>query len=108
MEKASTDLTEFLKNEDLSTSNRLLLCVDILNGIKELHSLNIYHRDIKPDNILRVNKEWKIGDLGLIDYRDSDFQIEEEGERIGPIGGFRLKPLTKYIIKVIPEKTHTN
>lgn len=84
MEKADTDLTTYLEKNELSVQQRFLLCDGILKGIQELHELGIYHRDIKPDNILFVGNEWKIGDLGLADYQDPDFDIDEAGERIGP------------------------
>lgn len=73
--------------------------MDILEGIKELHRYKIYHRDIKPDNILFVNKTWKIGDLGLIDYRNSDFQIEEDGDKIGPIGWLSPEATNKFLVE---------
>jgi len=84
MEKADTDLTTYLDENEVSNQQRFLLCIGILKGIRELHSAGIYHRDIKPDNILRAAGEWKIGDLGLVDFRDTDFDINEVGERIGP------------------------
>lgn len=84
MEKAQSDLTEYLKTTELTTQQRFLICTEILAGIKELHSKDIYHRDIKPDNILYVNGTWKISDLGLIGYRDDDFKSKEIGMKIGP------------------------
>ncbi len=97
MEKADDDLTNYLDRNDITEQQRFLLCIQILNGIKELHSEEIYHRDIKPDNILFVNKAWKIGDLGLIDHRNSDFDIKEVGERIGPIGWLSPEAANKYL-----------
>jgi serine/threonine protein kinase len=84
MEKADSDLSDFLKENPLSIQQRFLICTEILTGIKELHSVNIYHRDIKPDNILFVNGTWKISDLGLIGHRDDDFSSKEVGMKIGP------------------------
>lgn len=84
MEKGENDLTEYLKTNELSIQQRFLISSEILSGIKELHSKDIYHRDIKPDNILLVNKTWKITDLGLIGYRNDDFIKKEIGEKIGP------------------------
>jgi serine/threonine protein kinase len=97
MEKADYDLTKYLDTNDISEQQRFLLCIQILNGIKELHSKDIYHRDIKPDNILFVNKVWKIGDLGLVENRNSDFEIKEVGERIGPIGWLSPEAANKYL-----------
>jgi serine/threonine protein kinase len=97
MEKADYDLTQYLDKEDVSDQQRLLLCTDILNGIKQLHTNDIYHRDIKPDNILFVKKTWKIGDLGLIANRNSEFEIKEVGEKIGPIGWLSPEATNKYL-----------
>lgn len=84
MEKGESDLTDFLKATELTIQQRFLICTEILSGIKELHSKNIYHRDIKPDNILLIENSWKISDLGLIAYRDDDFTVNEIGMKIGP------------------------
>jgi serine/threonine-protein kinase len=35
-------------------------------GIKSIHDLNYYHRDIKPNNILIVEDEIKLADFGLV------------------------------------------
>lgn len=97
MEKADYDLTQYLDQNDISDQQRLLLCTDILNGIKQLHNNDIYHRDIKPDNILFVKKTWKIGDLGLIENRNSEFEIKEVGAKIGPIGWLSPEATNKYL-----------
>lgn len=97
MEKADDDLTNYLDTNDISEQQRFLLCIQILSGIKELHSKKIYHRDIKPDNILFVNEVWKIGDLGLVENRNSDFEIKEVGEKIGPIGWLSPEAANKYL-----------
>lgn len=97
MEKASYDLTQFLDENDISIQERFTLCLEILAGLNELHKIGVYHRDIKPDNILYTSQGWKIGDLGLVDYRDSDFIIDEEGERIGPIGWLSPEASNKFL-----------
>ena len=38
---------------------------DMLRALSSLHSSNIVHLDIKPDNILMNGGEYKLGDLGL-------------------------------------------
>ena len=38
----------------------------VFDGLETLHSAGFAHRDIKPDNILFVNGEPKLGDIGLL------------------------------------------
>lgn len=96
MEKADGDLTNYLENNKISEQQRFYLCTQILEGIKELHSQELYHRDIKPDNILMSGDSLKIGDLGLVEYRNSNFKIDETGERIGPIGWMSPEAMNKF------------
>ena len=106
MEKADTDLKEcFLFSNEFDLQEKFNLCVNIFNAIKQLHSLGIYHRDIKPDNIFMFDlsveelKEkkylWKIGDLGLISERHKDY--DDLGERIGPFGWISPEAMNKYL-----------
>jgi serine/threonine protein kinase len=39
---------------------------DILNSLEHLHKLGYVHRDLKPQNILFHDGQWKLSDLGLI------------------------------------------
>ena len=88
MEKADEDLATFLERKkfNFTTNQKLSFCINIINGIKQLHNIGIYHRDIKHDNILVVNNEFKIGDLGLIRFQNEDFEIDWDNEKIGPFG----------------------
>lgn len=95
MEKAQEDLTEHLQKNRLSFSQKLILCLSVMNGINELHQLGIYHRDIKHDNILLINGEWKICDLGLAKFRDDDFEIDKNNEKIGPYGWLSPEVINK-------------
>ncbi len=97
MEKADYDLTEYLEENEISVQQKILLCYEILKGIVQLHSLNIYHRDIKPDNIFIVNDKWKIGDLGLIDFQNSDLSIDIIREKIGPYGWLSPEAMNKVL-----------
>lgn len=107
MEKATTDLKEFLlKGRDLDDQSRALLCYEVHAAIKQLHDLEYYHRDIKPDNVLLFgstpNAEeegshpvWKIGDLGLVASRDKHY--DDIGEKIGPIGWLSPEAGNKFL-----------
>jgi serine/threonine protein kinase len=88
MEEADSDLATFLESNDneLSPQQKLLLCHDLLAMLQDLHKLDIYHRDIKPDNILMLQTRPVFGDLGLINFRERDTDLDHFDEKIGPLG----------------------
>jgi serine/threonine protein kinase len=99
MEYAKYDLKTFIeeKHEFLGHEEKIALCISLAEGLKELDSLGYYHRDIKPDNIFMTEKdEWKIGDLGLIDERQSN-RIDDIAEPIGPRGWMSPESMNKYL-----------
>ncbi|KAJ8018999.1 Serine/threonine-protein kinase/endoribonuclease IRE2 [Holothuria leucospilota] len=50
----------------LSPEKRVKLCVDILKGLRDLHSINVIHRDLKPSNILiGVDGKAYVADFGI-------------------------------------------
>lgn len=84
MEPAQFNLGEFLEREtDISLQQRLSLCADLIKSVRALHDIGVYHRDIKPQNILRCEEGWKIGDLGLVGFREDDSEAGSR-EKIGP------------------------
>ena len=50
-----------LDGREISVMVEELLC-----GLEELHRQGLIHRDIKPDNIIRVNGRYTLADVGLI------------------------------------------
>ncbi len=97
MEKGEIDLKDFICNNILNIDDKILLCRQILNSIIELHNLGIYHRDIKPDNFLFVGSVWKVGDLGLIRYRNEDSSIDSANDFIGPRGWHSPETMNKFL-----------
>lgn len=101
MEKAKDDLNNYLKNNILPPNQKLLLSFEITKGLMQLHSMDLYHRDIKPDNIFIVEKNgkdsWKIGDLGLSAKRDQDLSEIEFQEKIGPYGWLSPEVTNKFL-----------
>lgn len=99
LEKADYDLAKYLSSNNFNFNNgqRVNLCSNIVNNFKKLHEIGIYHRDIKHDNILCVSNEFKIGDLGLVDFRNKDFSIDYENEKIGPIGWLSPEATNKML-----------
>ena len=45
----------------LSEQQIRALLLDLLPVVQFIHEHQVIHRDIKPDNILRRNKRWQIG-----------------------------------------------
>lgn len=99
MEKAEEDLATYLEKNrfDFTLNQKLAFCVNILNGIKQLHHVGIYHRDIKHDNILLVDGEFKIGDLGLVQFRNEDSNVDWVNEKIGPVGWLTPEATNKML-----------
>jgi serine/threonine protein kinase len=45
---------------------------EVAEGLTYLHSLNLPHRDVKPENIIRFGTTTKLGDLGIVKWTDFD------------------------------------
>ena len=103
MDYASCDLRTYLDNNQITYINRLDLCLQIAKGLEGLYNLGYYHRDLKPDNILIFDNTWKIGDLGLIEFRDEDSIYDKKNEFIGPKGWLSPEAMNKYLYSELAE-----
>lgn len=70
MPLAETVLTELIEVTSQQIPPKDVL-FDIMNSMDHLHELNYVHRDIKPQNILKHDGQWKLSDLGFIRVNDA-------------------------------------
>ncbi|EGT3589793.1 serine/threonine protein kinase [Proteus mirabilis] len=79
MDLAENDLFKDIKDGTLPSSEKLRIINMILNGVGYIHKRGYLHRDIKPQNILKIahfdssvmdsykeNGDYKISDFGLV------------------------------------------
>lgn len=75
MPLALSSLAEDLEKDRTLNGSFLACFSDIVAGLEELHSMQIYHRDLKPQNVLRfpnpVRDFYSISDFGLISIKES-------------------------------------
>lgn len=102
MDYAECDLSTHLKEYNPDFDERLDLCIEICQSLKQIWVLDYYHRDIKPDNILFVGKSWVISDLGLAEHREENESIDSKGEWIGPRGWMSPESMNKYLTEKSP------
>ncbi|WP_187269606.1 protein kinase domain-containing protein [Flagellimonas hymeniacidonis] len=102
MDYADSQLSKYLEVNNLSLLERLELCIEICESLKQIWSRNYYHRDIKPDNILFIEDKWMISDLGLAEHRDQTIEIDDDGEWIGPRGWMSPEAMNKFLAESKP------
>lgn len=84
------DLIHNYEPELISVNTIWQIAVDIASGLEFLHSNNVLHLDIKPDNIYRGTDEngrygpWRIGDFGLAIAKQSAHWEEGDGDYVAP------------------------
>ncbi|KAG8386490.1 hypothetical protein BUALT_Bualt03G0154000 [Buddleja alternifolia] len=73
-ELMESDLHQVIKaNDDLTHEHHRFFLYQMLRALKYMHTANVYHRDLKPKNILaNANCKLKICDLGLARVAFSD------------------------------------
>lgn len=76
-------LSSWISPHGLHPTQARRLLIQICEGLEYAHSLGVFHRDLKPDNIFSNSKgELLIGDFGMA--KDSDLQtITQEGSVLG-------------------------
>lgn len=81
MPVAVTSLDRDIAADRTLSGNFLSAFSDIVAGLEVLHSMHIYHRDLKPQNVLRFNDVhpgndfYAISDFGLISLQESQLTM---------------------------------
>lgn len=80
---AGQSLFKYMREKQLSLSDRLNILHQVAKGLTEIHSQNIIHRDIKPDNILvTASGQVKIIDFGIAQRDISPSTRQKFGQQI--------------------------
>ncbi|XP_022987945.1 mitogen-activated protein kinase 9 [Cucurbita maxima] len=78
-ELMESDLHQVIKaNDDLSPEHHQFFLYQLLRGLKYIHTANVFHRDLKPKNILaNADCKLKICDFGLarVSFNDAPSAI---------------------------------
>lgn len=70
-EMADGDAHEFLEhNKNLDSFILFSSLHQVAVGLKQLHTIGVYHQDVKPSNILTYGENTKLGDLGRSIHQD--------------------------------------
>lgn len=86
-------LQQYLQSENthrISENDIWKVVLDIAGGLQFLHSNNVLHLDIKPDNLYRKKAKggsfgcWKIGDFGLAIGKEATDWEEGDGDYVAP------------------------
>ncbi len=99
---APFDLTSYLELINPGILDKVDLCIELCNSLNQLFSLDYYHRDIKPDNILFTEDQWVISDLGLIENRLEDIEELKKAQWIGPRGFMSPEAMNKFLCDKTP------
>ncbi|PJY97000.1 serine/threonine-protein kinase [Pseudomonas donghuensis] len=88
MPLASASLYQDIQYDRSLNGNAMQAIMDILAGLEELHSIDITHRDLKPQNVLRISStegdRYVISDFGLISVKDTQLSVlTQTGMRMG-------------------------
>jgi serine/threonine protein kinase len=58
--------------------------VEIATTLDALAAKGVFHRDVKPDNLFKLDSKWVVGDFGLVTYPEKEPRTKH-GRRLGPI-----------------------
>lgn len=99
-EKINTETLTLKEISELPLDKLFIIAMSVCQSISILHSLNIVHGDLKPDNILIKETSRGIYSGKLIDFDDSYFSTEPPSERHRMVGTpeYYSPELAEYIM----------
>ncbi|WP_051055280.1 serine/threonine-protein kinase [Rhodococcus opacus] len=65
MPLADGTLADLLKSGVIDVADGIAVVREIALGLKELAAKSIQHRDLKPDNVLKIDGRWQLADFGI-------------------------------------------
>lgn len=73
---AESSLNKDMQSKFVNNQNFLKVILDVIAGLEELHGLGYKHRDLKPDNILRLDSgDYAIADFGLASVHETQLTV---------------------------------
>ena len=69
---AGSPIDRYADDHRLTTSERLRLCLAVLDAVQHAHDRHIVHRDLKPSNVLVIDGQPKLLDFGIAKILDPD------------------------------------
>ncbi len=79
----ATPIMQHIKNTNVKIEDIVNGCIQLCETLEFLHSKEVSHRDIKPDNIYFFKERYTFGDFGLVDYPDKTTNFTEGSYQIG-------------------------
>lgn len=109
MPKATCSLADEIEKDKNEVASRYMQIIsDIAAGLVHLHTMQIYHRDLKPQNILRFDladgrTQYKISDFGLISLKESNLSnLTSTGMRKGS-DAYTAPEITQKLSTAVPQ-----
>lgn len=105
MDLAESDLVTELASGALTIKDKLSAIRMVLEGVSHLHALDYWHRDLKPQNVLKFSDgTFKISDFGLV--KNADKKAESEViTKVASIMGTERYMAPEVFAGVYSEKT---
>lgn len=86
-------ILEYIEETELTVIEIVQGIIQLAETLSQLHSNNVSHRDIKPDNILFYNKRFCLSDFGLASFPDNPDDFTRSDKGLGAI--FTIAPEMK-------------